>query len=821
MLSRRRVSVPTSVRRAPEVVWSDDWVKRAKPAQRPTTPRALNGATMQYSSSGAPSRGVSELLESYRQSAWLRAVVDKIGWHFAIVPWQLHERPDKSNPDKRMQSRKLQSLRGDYRHKSLSTALRLGELREIDQHPLLDLLNQPNSQMGGVAFRDLSCKFVDFTGECFQLVVKDGLGIPFQLWPIVPTWVTRLPNADNPTYDLSILGTSVTVPQADVIYIRRHEMLNPYARGAGLGSALGDTIDMDRYAHKFLKSTYFNHAKPDMIISLPGATEDVVADFQQKFENQTRGALRAHRTFFADSEIEVKELNNDVGIEQSIPVLNHIRDTFVSVFGVPPEIMGVLENANRATINQAMTIFARETLMPRLELFADEWQRQLVPLFDDKLILTYTNPVPEDDDYRLDVAKAAPWSLSNREWRQLGNWSNPIEQDEYHMIPLGMTAVEDPAQAILAPGQPTLGGHGTAAPAGAVAPIGEGVVADSSAAASASGQPLSQVTLNGAQMAGILAIVQQVVLGTLPRESAIELILVSVPIAREQAEAILGDVGAGFVPDHLPGTDPNDPRALSTRSYTKGASDPEDAAGEILAAFEPDHLSDELDPLWQASVDQWGQQALDDLGIQASFDMQNPRVKSHLKEFAGTRIDGLNSTTQDALQRELVEGFKSGEGYRELAARVKTVMGTNSERAEKIARTEVMRSSNFANEAAYKQSGAVDRKQWVSTVSDGRTRDEHVVLNGDVVGIDEPFQLGDLQADYPGDFGDPAQDINCRCVIAPVVDEPKAIDALSGIWKAYDGKVKSWEDQAAAAVVKAFKKQQKPVLNALYSLLHD
>jgi hypothetical protein len=328
-----------------------------------------------------------------------------------------------------------------------------------------------------------------------------------------------------------------------------------------------------------------------MIIALPGATEDVVADFQQKFENQTRGPLRAHRTFFADDDIKVTELKNDVGTNQSIPLLDHIRDTFISVYGVPPEIMGVLENANRATINQAMTIFARETLMPRLELFADEWQRQLVHMYDDKLLLSYTNPVPEDDDYKLDVAKAAPWSLSAREWRQLGGWNTKDSEFNFYMIPMGLTATDDPSHPILAPGQPWAdGGDGLPVDGGAIPTDGAAVA--------------PQSTLNGAQMEGILAIVQQVVLGTLPRESAIELILVAVPVSREQAEAILGPIGQGWEPDRLPegSENPAPPEqappaaakvdAAGKVSRLKGMGDddgdPEDITADVLRSFEPD-----------------------------------------------------------------------------------------------------------------------------------------------------------------------------------------------------------------------------------------
>ncbi len=795
-----------------EVVWHDDWIAK-KPAAK-LTPRAVS-RSMAFGSSYTATRGVPELLEAHRSSAWLATVVNKIGYHFAIVPWQLHERPGRDAEGKRLNVGRYKKFRGVHR-KNIATALRLGELSEIEQHPLLDLLANPNPHMGGVAYRDICAKYVDLTGESFSVIVRDPvLGIPCQLWPVSPAVVSRIASDANPTYEFSVNGQVLILPAEEVVYVRRHDLRDPFARGTGAGASLGHPIDLEKFTQQFVISFFYNGARPDMILSLPDASEDVVGDFQQKFEGQHRGARRAHRTFISDTEVKVTELRNDVGAEQSLPLLNHVRDTIISVFGVPPEIMGVLENSNRATINQAMTIFARETLMPRLELFADEWQRQLVPLFDENLLISYTNPVPEDDDFRLDVARAAPYSLTVEEWRHMGGWQNPQGADyDFHMVPMGLNATRDPAEPILAPGQPSIGGDVPGA--GDAGPIdGASAPSDSSLATN---QPLSQVTLNGAQMAGILAILEQVVLGSLPRESAIELILISVPVSRDQAEAILGNIGQGFEPERLPGEVPQADAPF--KSVHKADDDAEARAARVLRRFQPDYLEAELNPVFVRGVEEWAGKIYEEIGIQAAFDMQNPRVKEHLKDLAGERIKGINLTTQDNLKRELIEGFRAGEGYADIADRVRDTMGVNATRAETIARTEVMRSSNFATTDAYKQSGVIARKQWVATVSDGRTRDEHLELNGATIPIDEDFEINGNPAQFPGDFGDPALDINCRCTIAPVVDdeEPKNADALALVWKAYDKKLAPWEQRTQKALLKAWSRQQRAILSALHNV---
>ena len=168
----------------------------------------------------------------------------------------------------------------------------------------------------------------------------------------------------------------------------------------------------------------------------------------------------------------------------------------------------------------------------------------------------------------------------------------------------------------------------------------------------------------------------------------------------------------------------------------------------------------------------------------------------------------------------MTEGFENGEGYKDLAARVQDEFElADSWRAETIARTEVIGSSNFASFNAYEQSGVVPGKQWVSTLDD-RVRDSHEALNGEIVPIDEPFKIGSAAAFHPGGFGVAAEDINCRCTIAPVVDESEIKDAaaLAIEWKRFDAKAIRWEKQATKALRRAFDKQKDKALERLLSV---
>lgn len=95
-------------------------------------------------------------------------------------------------------------------------------------------------------------------------------------------------------------------------------------------------------------------------------------------------------------------------------------------------------------------------------------------------------------------------------------------------------------------------------------------------------------------------------------------------------------------------------------------------------------------------------------------------------------------------------------------------------RAETIARTEATRAVHEGATDAWNQAidnGDVRADQLVRTwhaATDSRTRDSHRRLNGQQVGIDEPFETdGGALLRYPGDPSAPADEIiNCRCTVS-------------------------------------------------------
>ena len=116
---------------------------------------------------------------------------------------------------------------------------------------------------------------------------------------------------------------------------------------------------------------------------------------------------------------------------------------------------------------------------------------------------------------------------------------------------------------------------------------------------------------------------------------------------------------------------------------------------------------------------------------------------------------------------EISRGLSNGQMFNEIARNVAGWARIPKNNAMRIARTESHRiQCKAASDAQYKakENGADVVKQWDSSL-DGKTRKSHRKLDGQIRELDEPFEVNGHKAMFPGDFGRPEEDINCRCAV--------------------------------------------------------
>lgn len=130
------------------------------------------------------------------------------------------------------------------------------------------------------------------------------------------------------------------------------------------------------------------------------------------------------------------------------------------------------------------------------------------------------------------------------------------------------------------------------------------------------------------------------------------------------------------------------------------------------------------------------------------------------------RIYENTSKLKEVLKSEIARGISNNYSYWIIARNISHIGQIDLYKAQRIARTEghrVQEESRYEAQKQAKNKGADIVKQWDSTL-DSRTRESHRKLDGQIKELDEPFEIDGHKAMYPGKFGRPEEDINCRCV---------------------------------------------------------
>lgn len=139
--------------------------------------------------------------------------------------------------------------------------------------------------------------------------------------------------------------------------------------------------------------------------------------------------------------------------------------------------------------------------------------------------------------------------------------------------------------------------------------------------------------------------------------------------------------------------------------------------------------------------------------------LTDSKVSNGLYNALGVDVAKLKKT----ITQEISRGIASSLPYRDIARNIGNVSGAPLSRAKTIARTEghrIQQMSTVDAQQAAKAKGADVVKQWDAAL-DGRTRDSHRRVDGEIRELDEKFSNGLM---FPGDpSGGAAEVVNCRC----------------------------------------------------------
>jgi hypothetical protein len=371
----------------------------------------------------SPSRGDLEMLEAYGSNPYLFGPISTIAE--AVGLWV----PRLYRAKKGQRARDVRTPPRMERQDGLDAMKTAGLLEEVPQHELLDLLAQPMPGITGFEFWELAATYFLILGE--DLFVKEGRptprAAPRWLNIVPPTQIQRRPDPASASFEIRTFKGVDNVGILDTVWTRRINPADIYTGvGIGAGRVLKDEIATDEAMSSMARSRFKNNMTPDLMIALlpgmqgmPPPGPDVVKQFAKEWEDKHRGTENAGRAHFFGGDFKAQQLGHSLVESQYVDGRRFNRDTGMQATRVPPEKQGVLENANRSTIDAAETLFQSGAVVPLLNRFCAALQAQLVPDFGSDLVLGFTNPVPADKEFTKAVMVAIPQDFKIDETRAL------------------------------------------------------------------------------------------------------------------------------------------------------------------------------------------------------------------------------------------------------------------------------------------------------------------------------------------------------------------------------------------------------------------
>lgn len=197
---------------------------------------------------------------------------------------------------------------------------------------------------------------------------------------------------------------------------------------------------------------------------------------------------------------------------------------------------------------------------------------------------------------------------------------------------------------------------------------------------------------------------------------------------------------------------------------TKAELTDDEIADAILAELDIAGLSqamiDEILPDLIEAFKSGESYGLQQVAAGVSTDLVNEQAVAYAKERAGELIKDFAETNAEYVRDLVATAIENGDSAADLADTLDDAGEFGTMRAERIARTELAFAHNEGNIEAWRQSGEVSGKEWLTAPG---CCDACAELDGVIVGIDE---------DFPNDGGSSGTlHPNCRCTVLPVLSE--------------------------------------------------
>lgn len=297
--------------------------------------------------------------EGYCNNVYVFACVKTISLAIAGIPWIVYQRQ------------------------------RNGEIIELPNHPLRNILERPNPWQGGSSFFEDVAGYLMLSGNAYIEAVGPERGAPRELYVLRPDRMRVLPGDGTQLvggYEYTVNGETVKFTPEQILHLKTFNPLNDWY-GMSPIEAAARSIDQNNESRAWNVALLQNMARP------PGAlvTEQTLTEMQferlkEDIERYYTGARNAGRPLLLEGGLDWKEMGLNAQEIAWLEGLKLSAREIAIAFGVPPELIGDSENKTYSNWQESRKAFYEETILPLMDWMKAELNNWLVPKFGDSSV---------------------------------------------------------------------------------------------------------------------------------------------------------------------------------------------------------------------------------------------------------------------------------------------------------------------------------------------------------------------------------------------------------------------------------------------------
>ena len=251
----------------------------------------------------------------------------------------------------------------------------------LEEHPLLDLLRNPNEYMSMHEMMLYTALQLNLTGNAYWVILGgSAFSGPTELRPLSVQNIAQI-ETDDPlvtNYRYTYKNTRIVYTPDQIIHFKK---INPdnLNTGKSMVEALGDVLSSETKASLFHLYSIDNRAIPGGILTTDqDLSVEELEVLRQQWNRAFAGSANTQKTAFLNNNTKYQAVSQSPKDLEMLETRDRNQKTIMAVARTSGAILGIQDSSNRATAEANDYTFSKRVIKPQMKLIVEAISHKLL-----------------------------------------------------------------------------------------------------------------------------------------------------------------------------------------------------------------------------------------------------------------------------------------------------------------------------------------------------------------------------------------------------------------------------------------------------------